>query len=196
MIVLFFVFFPAPRIVCPLIEQWLGHNPNPNPNAATLIQMTWWKVASPNQKRPKKVDSGLPVVKTHLVSVKDQGNKWKKHLSSYLPPPHRLFPLLTQPALALQSPIAQSYLRLAISRMCRKDSGAANMYRCCWMIGRWRRSVPLEARSMASSIADKHLSTKTKKNQTKTTKNPKTIFEHEQNRRAAEHGARRRVRTL
>lgn len=57
MIVLFFVFFPAPRIVCPLIEQWLGHNPNPNPNAATLYKNDLVKSSLTKPKKTK--ESGL-----------------------------------------------------------------------------------------------------------------------------------------
>lgn len=67
----------------------------------------------------------------------------------------------------LPSPIAQSYLGLMVWRTCRKDNGVVNVCRWCWMIGRWRRSILFGARSMASRIADKHLSAKQKKQKQK-----------------------------
>lgn len=109
------------------------------------------------------------------------------HLACFSPP---LSPsLLTHPVLVLPPPIAQSYLRLAVSRTCRKDKGIVNMYRWCWMIGRWWRSVLLEAWSMASRRADQHLSTKQKN------KNKNNIWTWTKGR-AQEHGAWRRVSTL
>lgn len=69
------------------------------------------------------------------------------HSVCFLPPLSP--PLLTHLVLILPLQIAQSHLRIAVSRMCRKDNAFVSMYWWCWMIGRWCRSIPLEACSMA-----------------------------------------------
>lgn len=92
---------------------------------------------------------------------------------------------IDSPCFGLPSPIAQSYLRLALSRTCQKESRVVNMYRWCWMIGRWRCSVLLEAWSMASRSADQHLSPK-QENKKKTKKN--IWHEHSAERESTELG--------